>query len=131
VRCPRSSATATSTTDTDYVAKLTDVSPDGASIILTEGVIRARFRRGFARETLLQPHRPETYRIDLGATSNVFLPGHRIRLILTSSSYPRLDPNPNAGHPLGIDNASDHIPARQTIFHDQNRPSHLVLPVIP
>jgi putative CocE/NonD family hydrolase len=121
---------ATSATDTDLVAKLTDVRPDGSSVILAEGVLRARFRDGFDREVPVEPERPYDYRIDLGATSNVFLPGHRIRLLVTSSSFPRFDRNPNTGHPLGVDTEGDLTSARQTIFHDANRPSHLLLPVV-
>jgi uncharacterized protein len=122
---------ATSAPDTDFVAKLADVHTDGAAIVLAEGVLRARFRAGFDRELLVEPERPYEYRIDLSATSNVFLPGHRIQLLITSSSFPRFDRNPNTGHPLGIDAGSDLRTARQTIFHDTARPSHLVLPAVP
>ena len=121
---------ATSATDTDFVAKLTDVRPDGSAIILAEGVLRARFREGFDREVLVEPDRAYEYRIELGATSNVFLPGHRIRLLVTSSSFPRFDRNPNTGHPLGVDGEADLCAARQRIFHDARRPSHLLLPVV-
>lgn len=122
---------ATSAPDTDFVAKLVDVGPDGSAIILTEGVLRARFREGFEREVLVEPDRPYDYRLDLGATSNVFLAGHRIRLLLTSSSFPRFDRNANTGRPLGVDGPDDLRPARQTIFHDAGRPSALILPVVP
>jgi uncharacterized protein len=121
---------ATSAPDSDFVVKLTDVHPDGASIILAEGVLRVRFREGFERETLVEPDRPHEYRIDLGATSNVFLPGHRIRVLVTSSSFPRFDRNPNTGHPLGVDGEDDLRSARQTVFHDRGRASHLLLPVV-
>ena len=121
---------ATSATDTDFVAKLTDVWPDGSSVILAEGALRARLREGFDREVPVEPDRPYEYRIDLGATSNVFLPGHRLRLLVTSSSFPRFDRNPNTGRPLGVDTEDDLTSARQTIFHDANRPSHLLLPVV-
>jgi uncharacterized protein len=121
---------ATDAQDTDFVAKLTDVHPDGTSIILAEGVLRARFREGYDRETPVEPGSPYEYSIDLGSTSNVFLPGHRIGLLLTSSSFPRFDRNPNTGRPLGVDTADDLRPARQTIFHDAARPSRLLLPLI-
>jgi putative CocE/NonD family hydrolase len=121
---------ATTATDTDFVVKLTDVHPDGTSIILAEGVLRARFRQGFEREVLVEPDRPEEYRVDLGATSNVFLPGHRIRVLLTSSSFPRFDRNPNTGHAIGVDTDRDLLSARQTVFHDASRASHLLLPVV-
>jgi putative CocE/NonD family hydrolase len=122
---------ATTARDTDFVAKLVDVRPDGTAIILAEGVLRTRFREGFEREVLVEPDRPYEYRIDLAATSNVFLPGHRIRLLITSSSFPRFDRNPNTGNPLGIDGPEALRPARQTIFHDRERPSCVLLPVAP
>jgi putative CocE/NonD family hydrolase len=122
---------ATSACDTDFVAKLVDVRPDGEAIIIAEGVIRARFREGFDREVLVEPDRPYEYRIDLAATSNVFLAGHRIRLLVTSSSFPRFDRNLNTGSPLGVDGPGDALTARQTVFHDLERPSCLLLPVVP
>jgi uncharacterized protein len=122
---------ATSAPDTDFVAKLVDVWPDGPAIIVAEGILRTRFREGFDRELPVEPGRPYEYRIDLGATSNVFLPGHRIQILITSSSFPRFDRNPNTGRPLGVDGPDDLRPARQTIFHDAIRPSCVVLPVLP
>jgi putative CocE/NonD family hydrolase len=121
---------ATSRRDTDFIAKLCDVWPDGRSLILSEGVIRARFREGFAAEELVEPGRAYEYRIDLVATSNVFLSGHRIRVVITSSSFPRLDRNPNTGAPLGVDGPDDFLAAQQTIYHDPVRPSRLLLPVV-
>jgi uncharacterized protein len=122
---------ATDARDTDFVAKLCDVAPDGFSRILAEGVIRARFREGWEHEVPVEPGRPTRYRIDLVATSNVFGSGHRIRLAITSSSFPRFDRNPNSGHALGTDGPDGLRPARQTVFHDASRPSALVLPVVP
>lgn len=117
--------------DTDFVAKLCDVDPDGRSLILAEGVLRARYREGFERPAPLEPDRPYELEIDLVATSNVFAAGHRIRLDVTSSSFPRFDRNPNSGRPLGEDGEETHTPARQRLFHDAERSSHLVLPVVP
>jgi putative CocE/NonD family hydrolase len=121
---------ATTAVDTDFVAKLTDVLPDGTSRILAEGVLRARYRQGFEAARPVTPGAVDEYTIDLVATANVFLPGHRVRLIVTSSSFPRFDPNPNTGRALGVDGPGDLRPARQTIFHDRARPSHLLLPVV-
>lgn len=121
---------ATTGGDTDFVAKLTDVWPDGRSIVLAEGVLRARFRDGFDAERPPEPGAVHEYRIDLVATSNVFLAGHRIRVLVTSSSFPRFDRNPNTGNPFATDRPEDVRPARQTIFHDAARPSRIVLPVV-
>jgi hypothetical protein len=122
---------ATSARDTDWVVKLCDVAPDGPSRIVAEGVLRARYRHGFETAELLEPGRPESYRIDLVATSNLFRAGHRIRVAVTSSSFPRFDRNPNTGRALGVDRAEDLVAARQTVFHDAARPSHVLLPVVP
>jgi putative CocE/NonD family hydrolase len=122
---------ATSARDTDFVVKLTDVDPEGGSRILAEGVIRARFRDGYDAERLIEPGEVLDYRVDLVATANAFLAGHRIRVLVTSSSFPRFDRNPNTGAPLGVDGPEDLVVAQQTIFHDTARPSHIVLPVVP
>ena len=121
---------ASSARDTDFVAKLSDVAPDGFSRILAEGVLRARFRDSFEHPSLIEPDRVYEYAIDLVATSNVFLGGHRIRLAVTSSSFPRFDRNANSGKPLGEDGPEDLASARQAVFHDAERPSHVLLPVV-
>ena len=122
---------ATSARDADFVARLSDVDPDGFSRILAEGVLRARFRSGFERELEVEPGRAYEYVIDLVATSNVFLPGHRIRLTVTSSSFPRFDRNAGTGAPPGEVRHEDLAAARQTVFHDADRASHVLLPVVP
>ena len=120
---------ATDGRDTDWTAKLVDVWPSGRAINLCDGIIRARFREGFEREALLEPGRVERYEIELMATSNVFLAGHRIRLEVSSSNFPRFDRNPNTGAPIGRD--AEVRVARQTVLHTAAAPSHVVLPVIP
>ncbi len=122
---------ATSAVDTDFVAKLVDLAPDGTATILAEGVLRTRFREGFDRELLVEPGRPYEFRIDLAATSNVFKAGHSVGLLVTSSSFPRFDRNPNSGRSLGVDGPNDLASARQHVFHDSARPSRLLLPVVP
>lgn len=116
--------------DTDFVARLIDVHPDDRAINITEGVVRARFRSGdWARPQLIPPGEALEYTIDLQVTSNVFLTGHRIRLEITSSSFPLWDRNLNTGeHP---NRSTNMAVARQTVFHDAARPSRLILPVIP
>jgi putative CocE/NonD family hydrolase len=116
--------------DTDFVARLVDVYPDGRSINLTDGVIRARYRN-FGRgepPTLIEPGRPYEYEIDLWATSNLFRAGHRIGLQVTSSCFPRWDRNPNTGHSFAVDSVLR--VAHQQILHDREHPSHVVLPII-
>jgi putative CocE/NonD family hydrolase len=122
---------ATSACDADWVAKLCDVEPDGFSRILAEGVLRASFREGLQRQVPVEPGHPYEYTIDLMATSNVFLRGHRIRLLLTSSSFPRFDRNSGAALPPGDVREEDLRAAEQTVFHDAVRTSWLALPVIP
>ena len=121
---------ASSAPDTDFVAKLCDVAPDGFSRILAEGVLRTRFAEDREHPRLREPNRPYEYTIDLVATSNAFLAGHRIRLLVTSSSFPRFDRNANTGNALGADAPEGLREARQTIFHDVARASHLRLPVV-
>jgi uncharacterized protein len=122
---------ASSAPDTDFVARLCDVHPDGRSFNLTDGVVRARYRdrASGAQPSLIEPGWPICYDVDLWSTSNLFKAGHRIRLQVTSSNFPRWDRNPNTGHDLGAD--SELAIAHQTIFHDRERPSHLVIPILP
>ena len=116
--------------DTDFVARLTDVRPDGRAVRLgaNEGTLRARYREGFDRERLLTPGKVERFSIDLGEVGHRFLPGHRIRLDLTSSAYPMIAPNQNTGNPVATD--TEWNVAWQTIHHDRQRPSALVLTVV-
>ncbi|HLZ69233.1 MAG TPA: CocE/NonD family hydrolase [Dehalococcoidia bacterium] len=120
---------ATSAVDTDFVAKLVDVYPDGAAYNVAEGVIRARFRKGLLSPKPVVPGEVSEYVIDMANVSIVFRKGHRVRLDVTSSNFPRIDRNMNTGHALGED--AEGIPAVQTVFHDAKFPSHLYLPVIP
>ena len=115
--------------DTDWVAKLIDVYPDGRSLPLAEGLLRARYRESLSRPRLLEPGNIYEFRIDLAGTSNVFLPGHRIRVDITSSHFPQYDRNPNTGEPFGM--TAKVRAARQTVHHSRAHPSHVVLPVAP
>lgn len=121
---------ASSARDTDFVARLTDVYPDGRSMLITEGVIRARFRDNvWGLPKLLTPGEIYLFTIDLQVTSNVFHAGHRLRLNLTSSNFPLWDRNLNTGNNPATD--TEMQLAHQTIYHDAAHPSHLLLPVIP
>ncbi len=120
---------ASSATDTDWTAKLVDVHPDGRPINLCDGIIRARYRKDPQNPILIRPGRIYRYDIDLWVTSNVFLAGHKIRVEISSSNFPRFDRNPNTGAPFGKN--AEIIKASQTIYHDKKYPSHILLPVIP
>jgi putative CocE/NonD family hydrolase len=114
--------------DTDFVARLVDVYPDGFAQNLADGIIRARYRNGDTPE-LIEPGKAYEFTIDLWATSNLFKAGHRIRVDITSSNFPRWDRNPNTGEAFGSDATTRS--ANQTILHDAEHPSHIVLPIIP
>ena len=120
---------ASSAPDTDFSAKLIDVWPDGFAQELCYGIVRARYRDSFDAPTPIEPGRPYEYTITLNPTSNLFQPGHRIRVDVSSSDFPNFDRNHNTG---GDDYANAELaPASQTIFHDSARPSRIILPVIP
>ena len=115
--------------DTDFTAKLADVHPDGYSLNLCDGIIRGRYRESKERQVLLEPGTAYEFTIDLYPTSNVFLKGHRIRVDIASSNFPRFDRNPNTGHTFGED--AEMQVAHQQVLHDGAHPSHIILPVIP
>jgi putative CocE/NonD family hydrolase len=115
--------------DTDFTAKLIDVSPDGKAWNLCDGIIRGRYRNGRGPAELLMPGEVYEFVIDLWVTSNVFRKGHSIRLEISSSNFPRFDRNLNTGEPIA-DDASPRV-AQQTVFHDAEYPSHVLLPVVP
>lgn len=120
---------ASTAVDTDFTAKLVDVCPCGGAVNLTDGIIRARYRESKACPKLIKAGREYKYTIDLCATSNVFKAGHRIRLEISSSNFPRFDRNPNTGNTFGEDTVLK--PATQTVLHEGRYPSHVTLPVIP
>jgi putative CocE/NonD family hydrolase len=117
--------------DTDWIVRLSDVYPDGRAIFMTEGIIRARYRGGVDGDTveLLEPGEVAEYRIRCYPTSNVFRRGHRWRLDVTSSSFPRFSRNLNTGEDVGTGTRME--VAQQTVLHTDRYPSHVVLPVIP
>jgi putative CocE/NonD family hydrolase len=120
---------ASSAVDTDFTAILADVEPSGYARFLTDGVVRARYRNSTDKAEPIVPGKIYKYTLDLWATSNLFKAGHRIRLYVSSSNFPRFNRNLNTGEPvLG---ATRMEKATQTIYHDADHPSALVLPVIP
>jgi putative CocE/NonD family hydrolase len=119
---------ASSAPDTDFTGKLMDIAPDGNARILSDGIVRARYRNGTDQAELLTPGAAVKYEIDLWSTSNEFQTGHRIGLAVSSSNFPRFSRNLNTG---GDNERESHFEvARQTILHDAGHPSHLVLPVL-
>jgi putative CocE/NonD family hydrolase len=120
---------ATTAPDTDFTAKLVDVHPDGRAFNIADGGLRARFRDSLVEPRPVQPGEVNEYRIHLRNTSMVFRKGHRIRIDVTSSDFPRWDRNMNTGAPVGSDVSGER--AKQTIFHDSQWASYIDLPVIP
>jgi putative CocE/NonD family hydrolase len=118
---------ASSAHDTDFTAKLVDVSPDGTARNLTDGILRLRYRNGLEKPEPATPGEIYRVTVDAGVTANVFRKGHRIRLEISSSNFPRFDRNPNTGGPIADETRL--LQARQTIYHDREHPSHLVLMV--
>lgn len=123
---------ATDGRDTDFAVMVCDVHPDGTSYNVLGpdgGFLRLRYREGFGRQVLAEPGK--VYRIEIGnmLTSNLFRRGHRIRVQITSSRLPHMDVNPNTGRAIATE--SELRRAAQTVYHDSDRPSHIVLPVIP
>lgn len=115
--------------DTDFTAKLTDVYPDGRSMILCDGILRARYRNSVATPELMEPGKVYEVAIDLWSTSVVINKGHRIRLAISSSNYPRFEVNPNTGEP-GIRPDNPKV-AHNTVHLDAEHPSHVILPLVP
>ncbi|MCW3978730.1 MAG: CocE/NonD family hydrolase [Candidatus Bathyarchaeota archaeon] len=121
--------------DTDFTAKLIDVHPpnenypNGYAMNLADSIIRARYRGSFERPELMEPGEVYRFTIRPYPTSNLFMRGHRIRLDVSSSNWPRFDINPNTGEPLGLNTRT--MKATNTIYHEAARPSHIVLPIIP
>jgi hypothetical protein len=121
--------------DTDFTAKLLDIYPpsedylEGYHLNLADSIIRMRFRNGYEREEMMDTGEVCRVRIALPPTSNLFMAGHRIRVDIAGSSFPKFDVNPNTGEPLGRHTHT--VKARSTVYLDRERPSHVVLPIIP
>jgi putative CocE/NonD family hydrolase len=116
--------------DTDFTGKLVDVWPDGRTANLTEGILRARFRQSMSEPSCLEPGQIYEIAIDLVATANVFAAGHRIRLEVSSSNFPRFDRNTNTGGAIASEDHSGICQAVNRIYHSRTFPSRLVLPII-
>jgi len=115
--------------DTDFTAKLVDVYPNGYAQILREGILRARYRNSFKKQEPSTPGKVYEYTIDLWSVSHVFKQGHKIQVEISSSNFPKYDRNPNTGGRFGDD--IQLRKATQTIYHNGDHPSHIILPVVP
>lgn len=118
-----------SAVDTDFVGKLIDVAPNGKAENLTDGILRARYRASEEKPELMNPGEVYKLSIDLWSTSNVFLAGHKLRLEIESSNFPRFDRNLNNG--LSPETSTSAVKATNVIYHDKAHPSALILPMIP
>jgi putative CocE/NonD family hydrolase len=121
---------ASSAPDTDFTAKLVDVFPDGTARNLTDGILRMRYRDSLEAPKLMTPGEVYKVTIDAGVTSNVFLAGHRIRVEISSSNFPRFDRNPNTGGLVADAKAKESRKAMQTVYHEHERYSYALLPVV-
>ena len=124
-----------SAVDTDFTVKLIDVYPpnedypQGYAMYLIDSIRRARYRESFEKQVLMKPGEIYPLTIDLWATANVFKAGHRIRLDVSSSNFPTYDVNPNTGEKIGYHTRT--VVAQNTIYHDSQHPSHIILPILP
>jgi putative CocE/NonD family hydrolase len=119
---------ASSAPDTDFTALLCDVWPTGFAQRLADGIVRARYRNGLQRAEPIEPGRVYRYTIDCWHTAQVFLPGHRIGVMIASSAFPKYDRNLNTGGSLA--DGTEMAVAHQRVFHDAERASHVLLPVM-
>lgn len=117
--------------DTDFTARVTDVYPDGRAFNVQEGILRARYRNGYERQVWMEDGDVYRLEIDLQATSNWFAPGHRLRLEVSSSSWPRWERNLNTGGAVERERREDAVVAHNTVHHSGEHPSFLLVPVIP
>jgi putative CocE/NonD family hydrolase len=117
-----------SAVDTDFIVRLCDVYPDGRSMLICDGIQRARHRESDYLPSLLIPGQVYALTVDLWATSNLFRAGHRLRVVVNSSCFPRFDVNPGTGE-SGAD-AVNRLTAENQIHLDERYPSHILLPII-
>jgi hypothetical protein len=122
-------AAASSARDTDWTAMILDVHPDGFAQRLNDGIVRAKFRHSDSKPELLTPGKAETYEIDAWATCVELQRGHRLRVDISSSAFPKFQPNLNTGGDDGV--GTERLTAAQTVYHERTRASYLVVPIVP
>jgi putative CocE/NonD family hydrolase len=119
----------TSANDTDFTAKLVDVQPDGRPLLVTDGIQRLRYRLSLDKPVLVKRNAAYQISVDTGVTSYVFAPGHKIRVEVSSSNFPRFDRSLNSA---GLNSDQSKLTkARQVVYHEKGYPSAIILPVIP
>jgi putative CocE/NonD family hydrolase len=116
--------------DTDITCKLVDVHPDGRAMLLTDGILRLRYRHSFTQPTLMTPGDVVEAHVDLWSTANVFLAGHRLRIEVSSSCFPKFARNSNSGGDVANEDAADYQRASNQVYHDSTYPSQIILPLI-
>ena len=119
---------ASSARDTDFTARLTDVDQEGRSLVLCEGILRGRYRKGTTETELLEPEEVDEFKIELCPACHMFLVGHRLRLDISSSNFPRFSRNLNTGEDVGT--GTRMRVADQAVLLSESSPSRLMLPVI-
>jgi hypothetical protein len=115
--------------DTDLIVRVSDVYPDGRSILIVDYIRRVRYREGYKKEVFMEPGKVYPVRFDVGSLSQIFNKGHRIRVTVASTGAPFFEPNPNTGKPLTIEFPDDAVAAKNTIHHNSRYASHIVAPV--
>ena len=116
--------------DTDYIVRLSDVYPDGRSILIMDKIQRARFRDGFDREVFMEPGTVYKFAFDIHSLSQIFNKGHRIRVTVASTGAEFYEPNPNTGGPMTIEPPAETVIAENTIYHTRQYPSRIIAPVV-
>jgi putative CocE/NonD family hydrolase len=117
--------------DTDFIVRVSDVYPDGRSILIIDSIRRARYREGFDKEVFFTSKPGEVARVafDVGWLSQIFNRGHRIRVTVASTGAPFYEPNPNTGEPLSIEFPDNAVVAENTIYHNRRHASRIIAPV--
>ena len=116
--------------DTDFIVRISDVYPDGRSILLMDYVRRARYRDGYDREVFLKPGEVTKVAFDVGWVSHIFNKGHRIRMTVASTGAPFYEANPNTGEPMTIEFPANAVVAKNTLFMNPKHASRIIAPVI-
>ena len=116
--------------DTDFIVRISDVYPDGRSILICDYIRRARYRDTFETEKLMEPGKVYKVPFQVGWMSQIFNKGHRIRVTIASTGAPFYEPNPNTGKPLTIEFPDETVVARNRVYHDKQYASRIIAPVV-